>query len=329
MWNIFKYKKKKKIKTENKKIENKKIENKKINNYENENKYEYYINTYEKWENEEEEILIEEFNNGTELLDIIKKLKRFPLTVKNKLKNLELINNITEIKGYEKYEKSELYNEIRKFYMNKSSKKMKIIEKWKKLNGKSVIILNENKKEHKCKNQNCENYIAYCDLCLKCFEIEYGKRKLRCYIKETIVINEILKKFEDKNYKWYKNKCFESTKKRIDLQLELEDKIILIEIDEYKHSSYNKEEEEKRTTEIINNKQKKILLIRFNPDEYINEDGILTGSCWRGKNIKKNKINEWNERLKKLFETIFECINMNMEEIDYKIIYLFYNQPKK
>jgi hypothetical protein len=76
-----------------------------------------------------------------------------------------------------------------------------------------------------------------------------------------------------------------------------------------------------------------IIFIRFNPDEYINATNEKITSCWGTTPktglliIKKNKINEWNERLDILKETIEYWSNQeNKTEKTVEVIQLFYNQ---
>jgi hypothetical protein len=71
-----------------------------------------------------------------------------------------------------------------------------------------------------------------------------------------------------------------------------------------------------------------IIFIRFNPDSYKINDKKIT-SCWYINKlgiyqINKKKINEWNDRLKNLKETIeYWC---NLEHKTIEIIQLYYNQ---
>lgn len=71
-----------------------------------------------------------------------------------------------------------------------------------------------------------------------------------------------------------------------------------------------------------------IVLIRFNPDSYVNNDGIKINSCWEINKlgimqIKKNKINEWEDRLNCLENQINYWIE-NITEKTIEIIELFY-----
>jgi hypothetical protein len=74
-----------------------------------------------------------------------------------------------------------------------------------------------------------------------------------------------------------------------------------------------------------------IIFIRFNPDEYLNENENIT-SCWTYNKygisvVKKSKIKEWNERLIKLENEINYWLNpSNISDKTINIINLFYDR---
>lgn len=70
-----------------------------------------------------------------------------------------------------------------------------------------------------------------------------------------------------------------------------------------------------------------IIFIRFNPDDYINNEGNKITSCWSNKGLctlKKSKINEWNERLNRLKNEVNYLLNNNTEKT-IEIKQLFYD----
>jgi hypothetical protein len=72
-----------------------------------------------------------------------------------------------------------------------------------------------------------------------------------------------------------------------------------------------------------------IVFIRFNPDDYLDNDKNIT-SCWsNNKNgicvVKKSKVKEWNDRLDKLKNTIEFWID-NIPNKELEIIQLFYDR---
>ena len=101
--------------------------------------------------------------------------------------------------------------------------------------------------------------------------------------------------------------------------------VIIIEVDENKHSDYICEN--KRLMEIsLDLHFRPVVFIRFNPDSYINEQGKLIKSCW-GTNklgiIPKTKRKEWDERINHLKTEIKYWVD-NPTTKTIEIIKLFY-----
>lgn len=67
------------------------------------------------WEQKEDEQLIKEYNNDKlNLIDISKIHKRMPGGIISRLKHLNIVVNRHEIRGYNEYIQSDLYNKITK-----------------------------------------------------------------------------------------------------------------------------------------------------------------------------------------------------------------------
>jgi hypothetical protein len=117
------------------------------------------------------------------------------------------------------------------------------------------------------------------------------------------------------------------SKKRPDIFLDLGYQIIIIEVDEYKHTDYTCEN--KRIMELSKDVgYRPIIFIRFNPDNYIKDNRKITG-CWRyNKNgsmtVKECKKEEWITRLNTLSQTFDYWIENRSEKI-INLIYLFYD----
>jgi hypothetical protein len=112
---------------------------------------------------------------------------------------------------------------------------------------------------------------------------------------------------------------------RPDFQLEINNKLIIIEVDENQHTRYNTEEEEKRNNLIKNvceMNNKKIIIIMFNPDNYKRGEQLFV-SPW--KNNKIQNEDDWTNRLNILKQTILFNIN-NDKDNNYIIIKLFYDE---
>ena len=92
--------------------------------------------------------------------------------------------------------------------------------------------------------------------------------------KENDVVNNIMKVFPD--FTWVNDRKIKDgcSKRRPDLLLNMGSHIIIIEIDEYKHKYYDCSCENKKLMEMSQDVgHRPIVLIRFNPDDYIDNNG--------------------------------------------------------
>lgn len=174
-------------------------------------------------------------------------------------------------------------------------------------------------------NPKYENYCVYCYVNL------FPDKKLsRNYKTKEIAVADFLKDiFLD--YTWICDKKIQDgcSRFRPDLLLDMATHIIIIEIDENKHTSYDCSCENKRLMSLSQDLQHRpIVLIRFNPDSYKNEKGRLIKSCWKPDRfgilkISKLKQNEWEERLDCLKNQIKYWIE-NPTDKFLEIVELFY-----
>ena len=184
-----------------------------------------------------------------------------------------------------------------------------------------------------CKSSWCETrghkkYKGYCLHC--CIQICPEIKVSRNYkTKETFIVDIIKNNFSD--FTWINDKKVQNgcSNRRPDLLLDMGSHIIIVEIDENKHNNYDCNCENKRLMEISQDlNHRPIIFIRFNPDSYINNEGLLIKSCWRLNKlgimtIIKNKKIEWNERIDTLNKQIQYWID-NQTEKTIEIIELFY-----
>jgi hypothetical protein len=190
-----------------------------------------------------------------------------------------------------------------------------------------------------CKTHLCEIIVKdkYDGYCLRCFMHLFPDKPIsRNYkTKEFSVIEYILQQFPDLS--WYSDKKIEEgcSKKRPDLLLDLGYQIIIIEIDENQHKSYDCSCENKRLMTLSQDVNfRPIIFIRFNPDDYFDEKGEKINSCWNITKktgickIKNNK--EWNIRLDCLVEQIKYWIHPdNKTDKTVEVIELYYNKNVK
>jgi hypothetical protein len=239
--------------------------------------------------------------------------------VSHKLDGMIDVHN--ELCIYENCTKRQLYN-----YKNE---KNGLYCKNHKLNN-MIDIMNK-----RCKTELCDTMIStnkYKGYCLYCFIHLFPNEKVsRNYkTKEYAVVEYITTTFQTLD--WVSDKKIQDgcSRKRPDLLLDLGYHIIIIEIDENQHIDYDCSCENKRLMELSQDVgHRPIVFIRFNPDEYINDDKQIT-SCWSLNtsgicSVKKSKKKEWDERLNALKLQV-EYWLANTTDKTIEIIQLFYDQ---
>ena len=150
--------------------------------------------------------------------------------------------------------------------------------------------------------------------------------------KEKNVSDFILQTFPDLTIITDKKIYNGCSNKRPDLFIDLGYQIIIIEIDENQHNDYDCSCENKRLMQLsLDVNHRPIIFIRFNPDDYL-KDNINIKSPWYINklgicSIKKNKIDEWNNRLKSLKNQIIYWIDpIHKTDKIIEVIQLFFDQ---
>ena len=185
-----------------------------------------------------------------------------------------------------------------------------------------------------CKTQMCEtivNNTKYKGYFLYCFINLFPDEKnvYNYKTKEKEVVDRVLQEFS--NFTWISDKKIKDgcSRRRPDLLLDMGSHIIILEVDENRHTNYDCSCEHKRLMELSQDLQHRpIVFIRFNPDSYTNQDGILIKSCWKLNKmgimqITKTKQNEWEDRIESLKQQIQYWMD-NTTEKTIEIIELFY-----
>ena len=186
-----------------------------------------------------------------------------------------------------------------------------------------------------CKSFWCETYgnVKYEGFCLPCFvnnPENQNKHAMKNYkTKEKEVVDQITQSFPD--FTWVADKRIQHgcSRRRPDLLLDMGSHVIIVEVDENKHADYDCSCEHKRLMELSQDLQHRpIVFIRFNPDDYINQDGKLVKSCWKLNKfgvmqVMKTKQKEWNERIITLKKQIQYWVDYSTEKT-IEIIELFY-----
>ncbi len=187
----------------------------------------------------------------------------------------------------------------------------------------------------KCKTPMCDikanaNYENYC---LRCFIHTYPDKKIKRNYKtrEQSVVDFVKNEFPNLTIITDKINLEGCSKKRPDIQIDLGYQIIIIEIDENQHKTYENICENKRMMEICqDNNYRPIVFIKFNPDNYI-KNGIKIRSCWKLLksgilSIDKSTEDDWKNRLDNLKKQIlFWCEPNNILNKTIEVIKLYYN----
>jgi hypothetical protein len=179
-----------------------------------------------------------------------------------------------------------------------------------------------------CETRGIKKYNGYCLPCCihYCPEIQVSRN---FKTKENDVVARVLEKYPDFN--WIADKKIQDgcSKRRPDLLLDFGSHVIIVEVDENKHTTYDCSCQNKRLMEISQDiGHKPVVFIRFNPDAYVNQEGKKVTSCWRINgygvlDISKSKRDEWHTRIDMLLQQLEYWIN-NIPHKTVEIVELFY-----
>tara|TARA_B100001175_G_scaffold302298_1_gene296206 strand:- start:4632 stop:5732 length:1101 start_codon:yes stop_codon:yes gene_type:complete len=171
----------------------------------------------------------------------------------------------------------------------------------------------------------------YDKLCVTC-AIQEGYTVKRNYKTKELSMVEFITQHTDVD--WVNDKAYDlgCSKKRPDLVSDLGSHILIIECDENKHKNGNYICENKRIMELSqdfseNNIHRPIVIIRFNPDSYVDSNNQKIESCWKaGKDdiLRINNKENWDLRLNELLEITHHYIaNQPIKDVTFE--YLFYD----
>ena len=179
-----------------------------------------------------------------------------------------------------------------------------------------------------CETRGIKKYDGYCLPCCihYCPEIQVSRN---FKTKENDVVSRVLEKYPDFN--WIADKKIQDgcSKRRPDLLLDFGSHVIIVEVAENKHTTYDCSCQNKRLMEISQDiGHKPVVFIRFNPDAYVNQEGKKVTSCWRINgygvlDISKSKRDEWHTRIDMLLQQLEYWIN-NIPHKTVEIVELFY-----
>jgi hypothetical protein len=236
------------------------------------------------------------------------------------------------------HKKENMVNVKNKLCIHQDCKRQR---KYNYVNEKNPLYCGEHKKDgmidimsKRCKTLMCDLFVKnnkYEGYCLRCYIHTHPDKPIakNYKTKERSVVEFVQTNFPD--YDWTADKIVKDgcSKRRPDLLLDMGEQVIIVEIDENQHIDYDCSCENKRTMEISKDiNHRPLVFIRFNPDDYVNNDTNIT-SCW-GTNksgisiVQKSKTREWNERLSALKNQI-EYWTKNKTDKTVEIIQLFYD----
>jgi hypothetical protein len=184
-----------------------------------------------------------------------------------------------------------------------------------------------------CKSSWCETQCnqKYDGYCLYCYMNLFPDKPIaRNYkTKEYAVVEHVKSAFPQVDWIADKKVYDGCSKRRPDLFLDLGDHIVIVEVDENQHLDYDCSCENKRLMELSQDvSHRPIVFIRFNPDEYTQQDVTIT-SCW-GINgngvcvVKKSKQKEWTSRLNALVDQVKYWIHHSTDKT-VEVVHLFYD----
>lgn len=246
---------------------------------------------------------------------------------------VELITmQIREILNFDPEAKAEY-----KGYTKKHGEYIKAYRERKKQEGISTYVSSGRKKQYDTmKQQQCSNYLCestgyekYKGFCIRCFVHLYPDNTVvkRYKTKESLVVECVKKSFPDQTLIFDKKIEGGCSRYRPDIFLDCLTHSIVIEVDENQHNSYDCNCENKRMMVIFEDLgQRPLVFIRFNPDDYIDDQGKNVKSCFNYTSklglpsVKKEK--EWKTRLDVLINRIeYHVSNVPQQELTLEHLY--------
>ena len=180
--------------------------------------------------------------------------------------------------------------------------------------------------ESQCFTLGSPKYEGYCVNCYsQLFPDKPISRNYRT--KERCVADFVRDSFPDYDITFDKKVPDGCSKKRPDIRFDFGSFVLIVEVDEHRHQGYSCEN--KRIMTIMQDiGLRPMVIIRFNPDAYVNENGNKVTSCWGFNKLGKSRVKpskqiEWTDRLNTLNEQIENCIS-NGPTKDLTVIHLFY-----
>lgn len=179
---------------------------------------------------------------------------------------------------------------------------------------------------------------AYEGHCLRCFIHTHPDNTVvrNFKTKERAVADFIAAAFPD--LPWVFDKRVEGgcSRRRPDVLADLGSCVLIVEVDENEHSSYDCTCENKRLMQLFMDAgSRPLIMIRFNPDAYVQRSGTEVKSCWGVTKaqelciVKPSKKVEWSCRLAALKNAVdlqLELIKDVEQLREISVVHLFYDE---
>jgi hypothetical protein len=188
-----------------------------------------------------------------------------------------------------------------------------------------------------CKSSWCETqiknkkYDGYCFMCyVHLFPDKPNSRNYKT--KEHTIVDYVKTTFSD--FTWIADRKVADgcSRRRPDLLLDLGYQVIVVEIDENQHGTYDCSCENKRLMQISQDiGHRPLVFIRFNPDDYLTKEGEKIKTCWSVSKLGLCHINpkekrRWDERLETLKAQIaYWSDEANKSEKTLEVVHLYYD----
>jgi len=174
---------------------------------------------------------------------------------------------------------------------------------------------------------------AYKGYCYRCFINTYPDNQIvsNHKTKERAVADFVRDAYPDLTIVFDHRVADGCSRRRPDILMDLGDYVIITEIDENQHKTYDCSCENKRLMQLFTDVGgRPLVMVRFNPDQYYDQCNKSVASCWgytKEKGlcvVKTNKTTEWDQRLATLKTTLDLVIAQGTEkEID--VYHLYYD----
>ena len=174
---------------------------------------------------------------------------------------------------------------------------------------------------------------AYKGHCYRCFINTYPDNQVvrNHKTKERDVADFIRATYADLTIAFDQRVADGCSLRRPDILMDMGEYVIIVEIDENQHTSYDCSCENKRLMQLFTDiGSRPLVMIRFNPDQYYDLSKKSVASCWgytEGRGIcvvKPNKTTQWAQRLETLKTTVDLILTEgSKKEID--VIHLYYD----